>query len=553
MRALGPLAEPWGFDMKAPLRKGAIAVAASLALFLSACGGGGDDSGEGSEEAQEGGTVSLFSCTPQNPLIPVATNEVCGGNPIDAMFTGLTKVDSESQDVELAMAKSIKTDDQKHFEITLNDDWTFHDGTPVKAENFVKSWNWGARKENAKLALNAPFFGQLGIKGFDEVAAGDAKKMSGLKVTGDYSFTVDLDRPNSLFNTIVVYSAFYPVPDSFFDDPEAFGKEPVGNGPFKFDSYTPDKSLNISAYDNYAGDKKPHVDAIEWKIYPDPEAGYADVVSGNLDYIDQVPPSAVSGDVWKEDLKGRNLQQPSSVWNGFSFPLYDKKFQDPNLRLAISQAIDRVAVIEAVYGGSNEAATAWTPPPIPGYVEGVCGDACEFKPDDAKEKLKEAGGFDGTLTISYNADGAGNKEATEAVCTSIRKTLDIKCEANRYAQFAQMRDDITAKKMTGMFRSGWQPDYPSAQNYLSPLYKTGASANDAGFSSDEFDSVMEDSLKADPDEATKYYKKAQEILAKEMPVTPLWYNTTRFGWSNDVVEPTVTWKDTIDPLTVGKK
>src|SRR5699024_1247215 len=142
----------------------------------------------------------------------------------------------------------------------------------------------------AKLALNAPFFGQLGIKGFDDVANGDAKKMSGLKVTGDYSFTVDLDRSNSLFSTMVVYSAFYPMPDSFFADPEAFGKEPVGNGPFKFDSYTPDKSLNISAYDDYAGDKKPHVDSIEWKIYPDPEAGYADVVSGNLDYLDQIPP-----------------------------------------------------------------------------------------------------------------------------------------------------------------------------------------------------------------------------------------------------------------------
>src|SRR5699024_11320577 len=78
---------------------------------------------------------------------------------------------------------------------------------------------------------------------------------------------------------------------------------------------------------------------------------------------------------------------------------------------------------------------------------------------------------------SSDLDGAGNKEATEAVCTSIRKTLDIKCEANRYAQFAQMRDDITAKKMTGMFRSGWQADYPSAQNYLSPLDRKSTRLN----------------------------------------------------------------------------
>src|SRR5690625_7649349 len=103
--------------MKAPLRKGAIAVAASLALFLSACGGVGDDSGEGAEEAQEGGTVSIFSCTPQNPLIPVATNEVCGGNPIDAMFTGLTKGDSQTEDVDLVMAKWIMTTHQKPFDI----------------------------------------------------------------------------------------------------------------------------------------------------------------------------------------------------------------------------------------------------------------------------------------------------------------------------------------------------------------------------------------------------------------------------------------------------
>lgn len=535
--------------MKTPLRTSMLAVAASLALVLSACGGGDDDSE--SADIQEGGSVSMYGCEPQNPLIPVATNEVCGGDPIDAMFMGLTRVDPESDEVVDAVADNIETDDNKHFEVTLNDDWTFHDGSPVKAENFVKAWNWGAQKDNADLALNAPFFGQLGIEGFDDVADGKTDEMSGLEVTGDYTFTVDLDSENSLFETMVVYSAFYPMPDSFFDDPEAFEDKPVGNGPFEFTSYTPDKSIEVKAFDDYAGDQEPHVDDIEFKIYPDPEAGYADVVAGNLDYINQVPPSAISGGVWKEDLKDRHLSQPSTQWNGYVFPIYDDKFEDPDLRLALSMAIDRDAINEAVNDGENEVASAWSPPPIPGYVEGVCGDACKFKPDEAKQKLKDAGGFDETLTIAYNADGAGNKEATDATCASIRKTLDIDCEPKKYAQFSQMRDDITSKKMTGMFRSGWQPDFPSAQNYLAPANMTNGSANDSGFSNDEFDKLMKESLTVDPDDATEYYKKAQQVLAKEMPFSPLWYNTTRFGWSPDAVQPEVTWKDTIDPLSVG--
>jgi oligopeptide transport system substrate-binding protein len=93
--------------MRVFTRTASVAVAASAALLLAACGGGDDDGGTGSGgDDATGGTVSVNSTEPQNPLIPTDTNEVGGGNIVDAMWTGLVSYDSETGEPGLAVAES---------------------------------------------------------------------------------------------------------------------------------------------------------------------------------------------------------------------------------------------------------------------------------------------------------------------------------------------------------------------------------------------------------------------------------------------------------------
>lgn len=211
-----------------------VAVPMAVAMLASACGGGGSASGED-------GIVTLDWGEPENPLVPGNTTEENGGFIIDALFTGLVEYRASDLKVENAVAESITTTDNTNFTIKLKPGWTFHDGTPVKAKNFVDAWNYTAYGPNG--FQGASFFEQ--VDGYDVVhpkdpdgEAGPAspptpptKEMSGLKVVDDNTFTVKLKSPFTIFPVVLGYSAYKPLPDSFFADPKKFEDHPIGNGP----------------------------------------------------------------------------------------------------------------------------------------------------------------------------------------------------------------------------------------------------------------------------------------------------------------------------------
>lgn len=560
--------------MRGSARRGFAVAAVGLTLVLAACGGddgGDDDSGSGGDGGSGDGptgTVSINSTQPENPLIPTTTNEVGGGNIVDAMWTGLVSYDSETGEPGLAVAESIEpNEDFTQFTITIGDGWTFHDGTPVTAQSFVDAWNFGAAGANAQ--LNQYFFGPDGanIAGFDEVAgqtddagafvpgSATAETMSGLEVVDETTFTVTLGAPNSLFETIIGYSAFYPMPESFFSDQEGFIAHPIGNGPFEFVEEVPNQSITLQAYADYAGDPKPQVETVEYRIYADLDAAYADVVANQLDILDKIPPVGLAGDVWKTDLEGRSASEPLSTrFTSLTFPLTNTEaWADANLRKAISKAIDREAVIAAAYGPGNYVpANSWVPPGNDGYVEGTCGEWCEFDAAAAQELYAQTAGVQGPLLISSNADG-GHREWVSAACTSITNTLGIECQGDFNPDFGSFRARVNANEITNPFRTGWVADYPSIQNFLAPLYTSNGSANDGGYSNPQFDELIRQAAGLEGEEALALYNQAETLLAEDMAIIPLWYDNGQRGWSENVNEPGFTWKGYVDPLSISVK
>lgn len=539
------------------LRKTAPAVigASVLALTLAACGGS-SESGDGGEG---GGTyVTVNGSEPQNPLIPATTNETGGGNVVDALFTGLVTYNQETAAPENAVATSIESSDQQNWTIKLRDDWKFQDGTTVTAASFVDAWNWAAYGPNA--ALNSYFFEP--IEGFAEVqgkfddegnpvGTPKAEEMSGLKVVSDTEFTVKLSRPNSQFPVMVGYSGFAPMPESFFKDPKAFGKNPVGNGPFQFESWDPKVSIKLKAWPDYPGAEKPKVAGVDFKIYQDLDAAWADLQAGNLDVLDTIPDSGLAGGQYKSVLGDRVVEQPAGIIQTISFPMYDAKFDNVDLRKAVSMAIDRETIINNVFNGTREPATGWVSPVVNGYKSGVCGEFCNFDPTKAKEYLDKAGGFDGKLTLAYNADG-GHKGWVDATCVSITNALGVECVGKPVPDFATFRTEVVDKNMTGMFRTGWQMDYPSIENFLVPLYKTGASANDGDWSNQQFDDKMDEAAATAGEDGIALFQEGEAILAEDMPVIPMWYGAVVAGYSDTVSNVQFTPFSRVNLLSIEK-
>ena len=518
-----------------------VAAGASLALVLTACGGG---SGSSDNNSNSNEPILARGCQPENPLVPGNTGESCGHDIIELFTSALYRNDAETGKPVKDLAESVETSDNTNFTVKIKPGVKFHDGTTVKAKNFVDAWNYTANQKNGQYLS---YFYEP-IEGFADVqcAATDAdgactkdpksKTMSGLKVVDDTTFTIKTSSPVSNLPVRLGYTAFAPLPDSFFKDPKAFEAKPIGAGPYKIDSWTPKQGAVLSKFDDYGGQAAAgHLKKIEFKIYDDEKAAYVDLLAGNLDLIDTLPTNALIGEQYKKDLGKRWDQEPYPAIQTITFPpsKTDPRYDNPKLRQAISMAIDRQKVIDDQFDGARVPADSWGAPGIEGYNEGICGDVCKFNPDEAKKLFAQAGGFDGKMSIAYNAD-SDHKGWTEATCNSIRATLGVDCVATPSPDFATFRQTIGDRKMKGMFRSGWIADYPHIENFLTPLYGTNAASNDGDYSNKAFDAKLKEAAAAEGDASLALYKEAEGMLVADMPAVPLWYYTATIGWSKKV-------------------
>ncbi|MYU23567.1 ABC transporter substrate-binding protein [Streptomyces sp. SID8352] len=511
------------------------AVAAAVALAATACGGGGGSGGG------DGGSVLSSSWgDPQNPLEPANTNEVQGGKVLDMVFRGLKRYDPETGEAKNMLAEKIDSTDSENYTVTVKDGWTFSNGEKVTAASFVDAWNYGASLKNNQ--RNAYFFGY--IDGYDQVhpedgSAQTADTLSGLKVTGDRTFTVRLNQKFSSFPDTLGYSAFAPLPKAFFDDHAAWLKKPVGNGPYKIDSYTRGSQMSLRTWSDYPGDDKAQNGGVDLKVYTDNNTAYTDLMAGNLDLVDDIPAAQLKN--VKKDLGNRYINTPAGIIQTLAFPFYDSGWNQPGsvkVRQGLSMAINREQITDTIFQNTRTPATDWTSPVLGkdgGFKEGLCGKWCEYHPDEAKKLVTEGGGLPGgQVRITYNADTGSHKQWVDAVCNSINNALgnDRACVGNPVGTFADFRNQITDQKMNGPFRAGWQMDYPLIQNFLQPLYYTNASSNDGKWSSSEFDGLVDKANgQTDTAEAVKTFQQAEGVLRDQMGAIPLWYQNGSAGYS----------------------
>ena len=211
-------------------------------------------------------------------------------------------------------------------------------------------------------------------------------------------------------------------------------------------------------------------------------------------------------------------------------------------------AIDRDTIIKQIFNNTRKPATGWVSPVVDGYKADQCGEFCKFDPAKAKAKLAEAGGFKGgKITLSYNAD-ASHKGWTEATCNSIKQpSVSTVSPPRSWTSPPSARRSRGCRKMKGMFRTGWQMDYPSIENFLARSSRPSASSNDGDYSNPAFDKLLVEAAAAtDPAAANKKYQEAEALLANDMPAIPMWYSTATFGWSDKVTGVKITAFGTID-------
>lgn len=527
-------------------RVSGVALGVAAGLILAACSGG-DSNGGGNPDAPDSTDeiISINSTQPQNPLIPAATNEVGGGNVIDMMFAGLVSYSLEGE-VENEVAESLEAnDDFTEWTITVEDGWTFHDGTPVTADSFVDAWNLSADPENG---FSGAFF-YSNIEGTDDGGTA-ADGISGLEVVDESTFTVALKEPESEFPVRLGYSAYFPLPETAIEDIDAFGRAPVGNGPYEFESWEDDVQIMLAASEDYEGNREARNGGLEFRLFTDPEAAYTEVQAGTLDIIDAVPPSALG--TYQDDGTVVGYSGPGAANGSIAISFEQEGFGDNEAgqlrRQALSRAIDREAIAERIFEGSRSPAREFSAPTIPGYSDSIEGnEVLDFDPEIARELWDEAESiesFEGTLQVSSNSDGAGNQEFIEAVANQWRDTFEIDVEPDFYPNFGEFRTLVVDGDVLGPYRSGWQGQWPSQSYYLGPQYQTGGGSNDYGYSNPEFDATLIEALGIeDEDERNAKFNEAQEFLMQDLPQIPVFTRDVAAASTSEIGNLEFTWND----------
>jgi len=482
--------------------------------------------------ADAGGELRIYASEPAF-LVPTAADDDPSIQVIRQIYRGLVTYNTETGAAENDLAESISSTDNTNWTIKIKPGYKFTNGEAVNSDSFIRAWNYTAYGPNAQ--NNAYFMSR--IDGIDDLAAGEdpdgdgpqtapdpaSKELSGLKKVDDLTFTVKLSAAFSGFPATIGYSGFFPAAEACLANFDACNETPIGNGPYKIEgSWQHDDEIVVVRNADFAGDKTlAKADKMTYKIYADVGAGYDAFTAGDLDVMYSIPAPKVKEA--KSTLGDRFYERASNTFTYLGFPLYNANFTDKRVRQAFSMAIDRQAIIDAVFDGRFKVATGVVSPNFDGYRANVC-KYCKLDVTQAKSLLAAAGGWKGgKLQLAANA-GAGHDKWLQAVGDQLKANLGIDYELNVSLQFAQYLETADNHGFTGPFRLGWGPDYPVIETYLAPLYATGGSSNNSVYSNSAFDAAIKDGDSAKtPAEGIASYQKAEDIVVEDLPVIPMWF------------------------------
>ncbi|GLZ80020.1 putative peptide ABC transporter DppA [Actinorhabdospora filicis] len=525
-----------------------MALAVATALATTACSTGGGSDSEGATD----GTINLAQGTDPAHMITTDATETVSSSVLRMMYDGLFSY-SNTGDLVPVLAEAVPTStDNIHWTIKVKQGTKFQNGEAVDANAFVRAWNYGAYGPHAQ--GGASFFSR--IKGYDDVKAtedpdGDgpnkapdpkAKELSGLKATDASTISVELTAPFAGFPTMLGYTVFWPMADECMQKIDACKEKPIGNGPFALKEWQHDIALTIERWDAYQGNK-PAYKTIKWRIFPDGAPTWTDFEANQLD-ID-APPTEQYQDA-KAKYGERMLEVKSPSLSYIGLPLYDPTFAKKEIRQALSLAIDRDLLNQALYQGRYTPADSFAPPGIIfGATAGTCA-YCKLDVAKAKELLAKAGGWPAgkklQLWINTAASGA-NEKWVKAVGDQIKQNLGIEYEYHleEWNKILQLTQD---HKIDGPFRMGWSPDYNYVENYLVPIYGGGAKVTRTGYESEAFTkAVAEADAAPNLQDSVAKYQAAERILGEDMPGIPVFFSKSatvysdRFDPASVVVNP----------------
>lgn len=509
-------------------------LAASAMAALAACGKKGSTGAAASGEAT-GGTLNYYINNPVS-IDPYDLEEDQGMQVGYQLFDALTTYDFDKGELTGLAAESWDVNDAAdEFTFHLVKGAKFHDGTTVTSKSFKQGWERIVNPKTSETHASSIGYHLAMVQGYKELSAGDATELTGVTCPDDDTLVVKLTQPYADFPYVCMHPALSPVPDVALKDFDTFFFAPVGNGAFKMDGKWEDgQQINLVRFDDYSYGDKAKLDGIHFNIQKDVQTAYTEFQAGNLD-VAQVPTTQLKDAIsqYGESEDGSTVTPGHQVLTGAELSTYylmlnvtDETLKDVDVRKAISLAINRQAICDTVFEGTREPAGGIVPPGMVGYVENSW-EFSKYDPDaakallDAKYPANADGMRDINVALTYNLDG-DHKAVMEMVMADL-KAVGINTTSNT-AEWSSILTNTYPNADFQIGRLGWIADYPIMDNFLYPLFATGADNNYGKYSNPAVDKAISEARAiVDDQEREAKYQEIDKTIGADMPVVPLFY------------------------------
>jgi ABC-type oligopeptide transport system substrate-binding subunit len=427
------------------------------------------------------------------------------------LYEGLTRWDPINEKVRPAAAESWRVSNGgRTFTFKLREGMTFHDGSPVRAKDFVFAFDRIALKENASdLAYTLDR-----VAGFTEVnQLGKSRHLSGLAAPNDLILNITLSEPFYDLPAVLTHPALVPLAAARVRKIDDFLAAPVGNGPFKMaELWSPSQPVILEAFPGFI--ETPDLDGIRFLPFPDAAASWLLFRDGELD-VAEVPAGQIED---AEQAYGAQGFQPFLASYYYGFNLRSKALKSVKLRKAINRAIDREEITSTIYNDTMVPPRGIVPAGMPGFQENICAVLCRYTPSTARALIQDLKPKDKKLTLEFTK-GDPHDDVARLVKEDLEDVgLKVNVRAFPFSKYLKrLRDGAQ-----GVYRLGWIAEYPVADVFLSSLFGSESTDNHFGFSSPKVDALLRQAhAERSEGRRVQLYIAAEKAILKEVPIAPI--------------------------------
>jgi ABC-type transport system substrate-binding protein len=403
------------------------------------------------------------------------------------------------------------------YTFTLRSNVRFGDGTRLDAADVAYSLN---RTLSPQFANSSGAYLLSNILGASAVMAGQAHSARGIRVLNPRTIRITLGYPDGSFLAKLANPDGAIVPAwRVRSNPAHWDEHALGTGPFMVSRWVHGQALLLvpNPY-YYAGPLR--LGGIDMPFFPEPLAAYKSYRAGNLDTMGAVhfPVEELF------DARGRSDFHASPRLETVFLTLNERTapFNDARVRLAFAHALDKNALVRAVWGSFAHPTDGMMPPGLPGYNPNLRG--ARYNPALARRLLAEAGypGGRGLPTIVYPVDqDAQSVVLANALARQWQRTLGVRVQTVQYTHSRYL--SLLQNLQYHIAVIDWTDDYPDPENFISQQFHTGSPNNNAGWSNRTFDRLTDRADRLPPGDTARFalYRRAEQLAMSQAVTIPL--------------------------------